>query len=346
PLAPIPLIPGCFDIGLPSKLSLFHLQAQRIIALQQLSSGSIPWYIMTSEPTRAQTESFFNRHNHFGLDPANVCFFNQGLLPCLTSDAKIILHDKHAIALAPDGNGGLYRALLTNGVLKDMTDRAIKHVHVYCVDNALVRVADPLFIGFAASRNAKLATKVVRKRNAAENVGLVVAKHGKPAVIEYSELDPQTASLKDSHGLLQYGAANIVNHYYSIDFLLQAPQWIDTLPHHIAHKKIPYCDPSTGSLVSPSSPNGIKLEQFIFDVFPLVEMHQFACFEVDRKDEFSPLKNARGTGQDDPDTCRDDILAQGKRWVEKACAVVLTEGVEISPLLSYAGEGLENYVEA
>jgi len=64
---------------------------------------------------------------------------------------------------------------------------------------------------------------------------------------------------------------------------------------------------------------------------------------VARNEEFSPLKNAPGTGSDDPDTSRRDLLAQHKRFLEKAGAYV-KEGVEIevSPRLSYAGEGLES----
>jgi UDP-N-acetylglucosamine/UDP-N-acetylgalactosamine diphosphorylase len=67
--------------------------------------------------------------------------------------------------------------------------------------------------------------------------------------------------------------------------------------------------------------------------------------EVKREDEFSPLKNAKGTGEDDPDTSKRDVLNQGKRWVEAAGATLVSEepetGVEISPLISYGGEGLE-----
>ena len=49
-----------------------------------------------------------------------------------------------------------------------------------------------------------------------------------------------------------------------------------------------------GEFYKPTEPNGIKLEQFIFDVFPSVELNKFGCLEVDRLDEFSPLKNADG----------------------------------------------------
>src|SRR5436309_13937573 len=99
----------------------------------------------------------------------------------------------------------------------DMRKRGIQHIHAYCVDNCLVRAADAVFIGFAASKDVDIATKVVRKRNAKEHVGLIVLKDGKPDVVEYSEMDQEMAEAKDTHNakLLKFRAANIVNHYYS-----------------------------------------------------------------------------------------------------------------------------------
>lgn len=92
---------GCFDVGLPSKKSLFQLQAERIRKVQELAAKKagkdsvvVPWYVMTSGPTRGPTQKFFEENNYFGLDGANVLFFEQGVLPCISNDGKIILESK------------------------------------------------------------------------------------------------------------------------------------------------------------------------------------------------------------------------------------------------------------
>ncbi|RDW73101.1 UDP-N-acetylglucosamine pyrophosphorylase [Coleophoma cylindrospora] len=348
---------GCFNIGLPSEKSLFQIQAERIRKVQRLAHKKaghgedkkvvIPWYVMTSGPTRGPTEKYFQEHNYFGLDKENIIIFEQGVLPCISNDGKILLESKGKVAVAPDGNGGIYQALIASSVMGDMRKRGIQHVHAYCVDNCLVKVADPVFIGFSAAKDVDIATKVVRKRNATESVGLILLKNGKPDVVEYSEIDKETAEAKDAKqpDVLKFRAANIVNHYYSFRFLESIPDWAHKLPHHVARKKIPYVDTEKGETIKPEKPNGIKLEQFVFDVFPLLSLDKFACMEVKREDEFSPLKNAKGTGEDDQDTSKRDIMNQGKRWAQAAGAIIVSDtndaGIEVSPLISYGGEGLD-----
>ncbi|KAI2630350.1 nucleotide-diphospho-sugar transferase [Hypomontagnella submonticulosa] len=374
---------GCFDIKLPSHKSLFQIQAERILKIQQLaakraadpSKAVIPWFIMTSGPTRGPTEKFFKKEKldeltaeenanrakgeaYFGLDPKNVTIFEQGVLPCITNEGKFMLASKGKLAVAPDGNGGLYKALQDEGVLEKMRPN-IKHIHAYCVDNCLAKVADPVFIGFAAEKKVKIATKVVRKRDAKESVGLIIQKNGKPDVVEYSEIDDATRQATDPKqpNLLKFRAANIVNHYYSFEYLDSMGDAVNKLPPHVARKKIPFFDTDKGEAVDPKTPNGIKLEQFVFDNFKWLNLNEFACMEVRREDEFSPLKNAdpakKADGsfekepEDSPTTSRKHIKEQGRRWVENAGASVkngdVDGGLEVSPLTSYAGEGLESY---
>jgi UDP-N-acetylglucosamine/UDP-N-acetylgalactosamine diphosphorylase len=97
---------GCFDIGLPSHKSLFQIQGERIAKLQLLAkkkSGKdavIPWYVMTSGPTRKPTEEYFQENNYFGLDKSNVTIFEQGVLPCISNEGKILLESKSKVGVS------------------------------------------------------------------------------------------------------------------------------------------------------------------------------------------------------------------------------------------------------
>ena len=55
-----------------------------------------------------------------------------------------------------------------------------------------------------------------------------------------------------------------------------------------------------------------------------------------------PDLHATGTGEDDPDTSKNDIMTQGAKWVQAAGGVVVSEGeetgVEVSPLISYVSQ--------
>ncbi|KAI7884841.1 nucleotide-diphospho-sugar transferase [Lichtheimia hyalospora FSU 10163] len=351
---------GCYNINLPSTKSLFQLQAERILRLQDIarqyrkptdsSEGIIPWYIMTSGPTHEATYQFFKEHAFFGLKEENVIFFQQGTLPCLTMDGKIILESKNKVAIAPDGNGGIYAAVQNTGVIQSLKERGVLYTHCYCVDNCLARVADPTFIGYCVSKNTDCGVKTVAKSAPEEPVGVVCKHDGRYGVVEYSEISKEVSEKRNEDGSLTFGAANIANHFFSTAFLERVPTFASELQYHIAKKKIKYVDLETGEQIAPKTNSGMKLECFVFDVFPYAE--QFSVLGVDRKEEFSPLKNAPGTGADCPETSRRDIISQHVRFVEAAGGKVVGENAddfeklqfEISPWVSYAGEGLKEIV--
>ncbi|KAG8497692.1 hypothetical protein CXB51_006974 [Gossypium anomalum] len=344
---------GCFNIGLPSGKSLFQLQAERILCVQQLAaqamnmgSVTIHWYIMTSPFTDDATGKFFESHKYFGLEADQVTFFQQGTIPCISKDGRYVMETpfKHyrvensckvmliaeriEVAKSPDGNGGVYTALKSSRLLEDMATRGIRYVDCYGVDNALVRVADPTFLGYFIDKGVAAAAKVVRKAYPQEKVGVFVrrGKGGPLTVVEYTELDQSLASaVNQQTGRLRFCWSNaficeivgssvyrwdmkVCLHMFTLDFLNQVANGLekDSI-YHLAEKKIPSIHGYT---------MGLKLEQFIFDAFPYAP--STALFEVLREEEFAPVKNANGSNYDTPDSARLLVLRLHTRWVVAA----------------------------
>ncbi|XP_015790913.1 UDP-N-acetylhexosamine pyrophosphorylase [Tetranychus urticae] len=348
---------GMYSVGLPSGKSLYQLQGERIRRVEELASqkwgkkSSIPWYIMTSEHTKTATEEFFASNNYFGLSRDNVIIFEQGTLPCFTFDGKIIMDKPYKIARSPDGNGGLYRSLDETGVLLDMDKRGIKYTHVYGVDNILVKLADPTFIGYCVTKKAAAGAKVVEKSSPTEAVGIICKVQGKFKVVEYSEVSSAIAEKRNPDGLLTFRCGSICNHFFTVEFLKEVSR--KKLTHHVARKKIPYIN-SEGVVIRPDKPNGIKLEKFVFDVFEFTQ--DLAIWEVIRDEEFSPLKNNESASTDNAKTARESIYNLHKKYCQKAGGIIAVDDgdqcdnnqtfiCEISPLVSYGGENLEPYVK-
>ncbi|XP_054271074.1 UDP-N-acetylhexosamine pyrophosphorylase [Macrosteles quadrilineatus] len=342
---------GMYDVGLPSHKSLYQIQAERIVKLEELATkctgknGHITWFIMTSEKTMEPTEDYFEEHNYFGLNKNNVIFFEQGLLPCFSFDGKIILEAPNRISKAPDGNGGIYRALRDRGVLNEIERRGIRYLHCHSVDNILTRVADPIFVGYCVKRGADCAAKVVEKAFPTEALGVICNVDGNFQVVEYSEITLKTAEMRNNDGRLTFSAGSICNHLFTTEFLRKiVNKYENQLKLHVAKKKIPYVD-ENGTYHTPEKPNGIKMEKFVFDVFPFAE--NLVVWEVNREDEFSALKNPDSAEKDNPTTARRDLYALHRRYIKDAGGQIIGDPVvcEISPLLSYGGEGLKSIVE-
>ena len=268
---------------------------------------------MTSAANHAQTVEYFESHGFLGLPREDVVFFEQGMLPLFGFDGRILLSEKHRVSLGPDGHGGSLKAMVACCALEDMQRRGVEVVSYFQVDNPLVKPIDPLFLGLHAETNSEASTKVTPKADDLERVGNVCVCDGKVRVIEYSDFPEELAHRKNADGARTFDAANLAIHLFNVDFIQRIVGESFRLPFRRVEKTVPCLD-ETGAPLRPSEPNAVKLEMFVFDALPLASNP--LVFEVDRSEEFSPVKNATGT--DSLETSQRDQIARACRWLASA----------------------------
>lgn len=328
---------GMFAIGTVSGKTLFQLLAEQLQARSRRAGKAIPYYVMTSDATHDETVAYFDEHHHFGLDPANVRFFQQGNMPAVDRvTGQVLLAAKHAVSTSPDGHGGILAALANSGMLDDMRRRGVEYLFYHQVDNPLARICDPAFLGFHIRHRSEATTKVVAKLTAAEKMGVVVTVDGRTQIIEYSDFPAEIAARCDAAGELVHWAGSTAIHIFNRSFFDRLVTEKIELPFHSAFKKVPYVD-EQGHVVQPATENAIKFERFIFDVLPLAA--ESLVVEARREDEFCPLKNA--TGDFSPDYVKSGLSRLFAGWLKQAgFEVPAGLPVEVSPLYALDADEL------
>ena len=342
---------GTFPIGPVSSASLFQIHAEKISRLGRRFGRVIPLYVMTSPENHAATLDFFDANGRFGLE--HLRFFIQGQMPIVDRrSGKVLLAAKDKVALSPNGHGGMLAALAAAGpngtpsCLEEMNALGVRTVFYFQVDNPLVRIAEPSFIGLHREADAELSFKVVERVSPDEKLGVVVLVNGRPQVIEYSDLPAELASRRVPDGSLELWAGSVAVHILERSFIERLVGG-NRLPFHRAVKKVGYVD-DKGQSIKPAEPNAVKFEQFIFDALPLAE--RWAIVETDRTGEFEPLKNA--IGLDSPATVHQQMSNQFGDWLEQAGATVARRpdgsvpfGIEISPMFALDAAELKSKIE-
>ena len=98
--------------------------------------------------------------------------FPQAMMPAIDMNThKVLLESKSSLALSPNGHGGSLKALWTSGAIADMKQRGVEQISYTQVDNPIVRMVDPLFIGLHALDDAQMSSKMLPKSFAREKLG-------------------------------------------------------------------------------------------------------------------------------------------------------------------------------
>jgi UDP-N-acetylglucosamine/UDP-N-acetylgalactosamine diphosphorylase len=340
---------GMFPIGPISGATLFQILFEKTLARGRAAGAPIPVYLMTSPATHEETVRFLDENGRFGLAPHDVTVFCQGTMPAVDARThKLLLADRGSLSVSPDGHGGLLAALAGSGGLADARRRGVRYLFYVQVDNPLVSIGDPEFLGYHIERQSEVSTQVVAKRTLRDKVGNVVTIDGKLQILEYSDLNPladEIVGRRAADGSPVFWAGNIAVHIFDLAFLEQVADSADGLPFHFAHKAVPFIDCASGRPVEPDGPNALKFERFIFDLLP--EAKQAIVYEVDSETAFAPVKNAPGEASDTPETVQGQMISLATRWLGEAGAAVDPRvSVEISPLLAQDAAELAQRIPA
>jgi UDP-N-acetylglucosamine/UDP-N-acetylgalactosamine diphosphorylase len=340
---------GMFPIGPVSGHSLFQIHAEKVLALRRRYGRPVPFLVMTSPATDAETRSYFAEQRYFGLPADEVSFFCQGTMPALDMQTgKLLLEGPGKLFTSPNGHGGTLTALADTGLLDRLRGQGIRQIFYFQVDNPLVKVADPVFLGHHLAADAEVSSKVVAKEGPKDKLGNLVLIDGRCSIIEYSDLPEELGRQTDAEGRLRLWAGSPAIHIFAVDFLARVTQGRTRIPFHVARKKVPYLD-EHGHQIQPERDNALKFEMFIFDVLPLAD--RWTAVETSRPEEFVPLKNA--TGPDSPEVVRQALSNQAAAWLEQAGVAVprrpngdAAVPLEISPLFALDAEEVAKRVRS
>jgi UDP-N-acetylglucosamine/UDP-N-acetylgalactosamine diphosphorylase len=333
---------GMYAIGPVSGASLFQILLEKIAARARLAGMRIPLYLMTSPATHDATISYLAASEYFGLPSEDVKIFCQGTMPavCATS-GRLLMSGKAELALSPDGHGGTLAALADSGCLADARSRGLRELFYCQVDNPLVEMCAPPFLGYHLLSGSEVSTQVVAKRQPRDRVGNVVSIDGKLQIIEYSDLNPlddDVVTRSAADGSPVFWAGNTAVHVFDLTFLERMAASGTALPFHVARKAVKHIA-AGGEAIEPEEPNAVKFERFIFDLLP--EARASIVVEVDAARTFAPVKNAPGESFDSPETVRAQMIALHAEWLRAAgCEVAEGVAVEISPLFAQNAEEL------
>lgn len=262
---------------------------------------------MTSYENDSDTKRFFEQKNYFDYPKEAIQFFVQEKLPIIDVEGKVILDRKDSIKEASNGNGDVFRALSESGIIDEMKKRGIEWISLGGIDNVLLKLVDPLFIGMTVDKGFKIASKSAFKEIAMDPISVFCRKNGKPAILGYERITKEISESKDEQGNYLYREVNILAHLFHIS-ALQKMEAID-LPYHRAYKKNAFIN-YEGVKEVPQKPNSFKFEKFIFDAFYYFD--DMLLLRVNEDDEFAPIKDF--TGIYSPETAK---IKYVKYWAKQ-----------------------------
>ena len=292
---------GTFELDITPKKSLFEILCDTLKDACAKYKVVIPWYIMTSTYNDEATRKFFEEKNFFGYPKKYIKFFKQSQLPLIDINGNLILEELYKVKEASNGNGDVFSSMKSEGILKDIAKKRIEWISFSGVDNVILEIVDPVFLGLTISNNKLTASKTLFKENVNDKDWIFAKRNGKPAIINSCHLTDSMKIAQDSSKKYLYRQTNILAHLFHISAINKICEV--KLPYHRAFKKNTFIN-CEGMKQVPESPNTFKFETFIFDAFSLSD--DIELLQVEVEDEFAPIKDF--AGPHNPETAKELYL--------------------------------------
>lgn len=292
---------GTFELDITPKKSLFEILCDTLKDACAKYKVIIPWYIMTSTYNDEATRKFFEEKNFFGYPKKYIKFFKQSQLPLIDINGNLILEELYKVKEASNGNGDVFSSMKSEGILKDIAKKRIEWISFSGVDNVILEIVDPVFLGLTISNNKLTASKTLFKENVNDKDWIFAKRNGKPAIINSCHLTDSMKIAQDSSKKYLYRQTNILAHLFHISAINKICEV--KLPYHRAFKKNTFIN-CEGMKQVPESPNTFKFETFIFDAFSLFD--DIELLQVEVEDEFAPIKDF--AGPHNPETAKELYL--------------------------------------
>jgi len=276
---------GTFEVNINGKkLSLFEVICNKLKEVNKKYNSIINWYIMTSPANSKLAKDFFIEKNYFGYPKEKIIFFTQSTEYIIDTNGKLMLEDKGIIKKGSNGNGDVYKSFKDNNLNESL--KGIDWISISGIDNILLDIIDPVFIGLASEKNYDISAKSIAKEDLDNDKEWVYAKvDDLPSIINPIYLTKEMKYSKNENGKYEYNQFNILSHLYKKDIFLKCEDVF--LPYHMAYRKTSYLD-ENGIKVEATEPNSYKPEKFIYDAFSYFK--NFMLLEVEKDKEFSPIK--------------------------------------------------------
>eukprot|EP01029_Cantina_marsupialis_P014255 TRINITY_DN31528_c0_g1_i1.p1 TRINITY_DN31528_c0_g1~~TRINITY_DN31528_c0_g1_i1.p1 ORF type:complete len:1117 (-),score=293.73 TRINITY_DN31528_c0_g1_i1:187-3537(-) len=324
--------PSLDEMIVPSKKTALQYQIERLITLKRRifeQTGKVPnilLYIISDSWSYHSVKTYLKQNQFFHYPKDEVFVYATSNIPCLSKEGKLVLDSPDHLA---ESSSGLIDALRSNKVLEHMQKRRVHLVHIINGNNALALPADPMFVGFLLDKASDMCVKVASKEKLKE-YGLSVPKN--PISLFFTE---------------KYGHSFMNEHNVEESTMKELPtSYVDTEDYMFTLKYLyEACEQSQRTLPYDATPFELRCLEMdsSFKTVRCLRFHRRIC-DLSRFTnqiealEASPKEQCFQTG--------DLPLLLGQRahtsLKELNCTIMgHSPYVEISPLVTYNGEGLE-----